>query len=399
MKDKKKSVPGSKSLQEALSELRKKEGVEIGAFSEFEHAVPRGLTTGNITLDTLTGIGGFPSGRITELVGPPSSGKTTAALQCAAKVQQAGGTVMFQDFEQALDPIYCKALGLDVDAETFLYMAPQSFEQGANAFRSLQEASGAIDLVIHDSVASMTTQHELEAATGAVQVADRAKMLYQYTRQLNPLLNRTDCAAIFLNHLLELVDATPMGQQLARRGIKRTTTPGGNALRYYSSLRVEFKQIGNLRTAEMDLLANEEVDVVRQTKTQVTVVKNKVADPFRTAELRVRFGKGFSQTYSVLSVLTAYGTVKRSGAWFTFPPDLRLNGDDDNVKLQGEETVLSLMDDNPVWAKQLEVAAQQILGVSGQEVFEINSEAAQVAEGVDLDALLKEDGISDEETE
>jgi len=278
---------------------------------------------------------------------------------------------MFLDYEQALDPEYCRSLGLDVDADTFLYAQPEFFEQGANGFRQIQaDTGGVIDLVIHDSVAAMTTQHELEAETGAVQVADRAKMLYQYCRQLNPMLPRTGCAAIFLNHLLELVDTTPMGRRLAAQGIKRTTTPGGNALRYYASLRVEFKQIGNLKNEEMDVLSNEAVKQVRQTRTQVTVIKNKVADPFRTAELRVRFGKGFSQNYSVLGILTAHNKVKQAGAWFTFPAELRLNGDDDFVKLQGEDTVLTLMDEHPAWAHTLETAARDTIS-DAEEAFEV----------------------------
>lgn len=380
--------PEPKSFEAALSELRKKESFEIGAMDDFDDVVPRGLTTGNITLDALTGIGGIPSGRITELLGPPSSGKTTAALQVAAELIKAGGHVMFLDYEQALDPVYCESLGIDItDKSTFLYMRPEYFEQGANAFRKLQnDTGGYFDLVIHDSVASMTTQHELEAETGAVQVMDRAKMMYQYTRQLNPLLARTKCAAIFLNHLLEFVDTTPMGRQMAARGIKRTTSPGGNALRYYSSLRAEFKQIGNLKTEEMDLLNNETVKQVRQTKTQVTVVKNKVADPFKTAELRVRFGKGFSNPYSVFSLLEAHKVIKKNGSWFSFPHDLALHGDEDNMKMQGEEEILDKMEQFPEWTEQLQVRALQILGMLGQDAVA----SIDVSE-IDPDVILGQD--------
>jgi recombination protein RecA len=392
MSPKKKPVAGSKDLQAVLSELRGKEDIAIGSFAEFSNTTdPKGLSTGNLTLDSLTGISGFPRGRITELLGPPSSGKTTAALQCAGRAQQAGGTVLFADFERSLDKDYCKALGLEVDAPTFIYMQPEHFEQGANAVRRLM-TTGEVDLVIHDSVAAMTTKHELEADTGAVQVADRAKTMYQYLRQLLPLMSDTNTGVIFLNHLLEKVDATPMGRQMAARGIKQWTSPGGNGLRYYASLRMEFKQIGNMRTAEMDVLSNSEVDVIRQTKTQVTVVKNKVADPFRTAELRVRFGKGFSQPFSVFSILTAYGTVKKSGSWISFPPDLRLNGDDDNAKMQGEETVLQAMEDHPEWMAVLEKAATDIIGVSGDQIYEIDAEALQAEAqrgSEEIDALLE----------
>lgn len=358
-----------KSLADTLSELRSKQNIEIGAFSNFDMA-PVGRSTGNLTLDALTGIGGFPEGRVTELIGPPSSGKTTAALMAAAQCQQSGGVVAYMDYERSLDPVYCANLGLDVHAETFLYMQPEHFEQGANAFRALVQ-TGEVAMGVFDSVASMVTEHELEAATGAVQVADRAKMMHQFLRQLNPEVSRQGVAAIFINHVMELVDATPMGRQLAARGIKRKTSPGGKALPFYSSLRVEFNQIGNLRTKEHDDLNNETVDVVTQTKVEATIIKNKVAPTvFRKAELRVRFGKGFSQPYSVLNTLTAHNVVKKSGAWFTFPPELRLDGDDDNAKLQGEESVLLLMEQNPGWMETLEKRAKVLLDTTGAEAFE-----------------------------
>ena len=360
-------TPKKKNLQETLTELRGKGGMEIGAFSGF-NLKPVGLPTGNLTLDALTGIGGFPRGRITELLGMPSSGKTTSAIQAAAEEQQAGGRIFYADYERALDPDYCGALGLDVFDESFLYARPGYFEMGANAFRKLV-ATGEITMGVFDSVATMVTQHELEADTGKVQVADRAKMMHQFLRQLNPELARQNVAAVFINHIMELVDATPMGARLAAQGIKRKTSPGGRALPFYSSLRIEFNQIGNLKTTEMDLLNNEEVAQVRQTKVQATVIKNKVADPFRQAELRVRFGLGFSQPYAVLSVLTAHNLIKKNGAWFEFKePALRL--DDDHVKIHGEDTVLSLMEENPEWLDLLESAAKKVVEKLGQDAFE-----------------------------
>lgn len=365
-----KTTAASGSLQAALSALRK-DGLQIGSFGNFDNLKVEGLPTGNLSIDNMTGIGGFPKGRITELVGPPSSGKTTAALQCAARVQQAGGVVYFADHEQALDPEYAQALGLDVHAETFVYSRPDSFEEGANGFRKFQELSdGAADLLIHDSVAAMTTKHELEADTGAVQVADRAKMMYQYCRQLIPLIKHTGCGAIFLNHLLEVVDTSPMGQRMARQGIKRKTSPGGNAIPFYASLRMEFKQIGNLKVNETDALTNEVVSVIRQTKTQATVIKNKVGDPFRTAELRVRFGKGFSQEYSVFSILEGHGVIKKKGSHFEFKnPDLRL--DDDHVSIHGEDNVLKRMEENPEWFATLRAKAESIIESHKEQTFAV----------------------------
>lgn len=366
MATKKTTTAASSGLQAALSELRNKQGLEIGSFDGFG-MTPKGLTTGNIALDALTGIGGFPEGRITELVGPPSSGKTTSALQAAAQCQQNGGVVFFADFERSLDPIYCAALGLDVHAETFLYMQPKHFQQGANAFRKLVR-TGEISMGIFDSVATMVTEHELEADTGAVQVADRAKMMHQFLRQLNPELAEYKTAAIFLNHLMELVDATPMGRQLAARGIKRKTSPGGTALPFYASLRVEFKQIGNVQSEEVDLLTNEEVKMVRQTKVEAVAIKNKVADPFRKVALRVRFGRGFSQPYSVLNLLAAHKVVKVSGSWYTFPEPLRQ--DPDVPKMQGEDAILKAVEDDPEWFARLEAAAYRVIEQLGADALE-----------------------------
>lgn len=384
-----------KSLDAVLSDLRKKEDIKIGAMDDFDDITPVGLSSGNITFDALTGIGGAPLGRISEFLGPPSSGKTTAALQIAAELIKNGGHVMFLDYEHSLDPVYCDALGIDVtDKSKFLLMQPEYFEQGANAFRKIQtETGGYMDLVIHDSIAAMTTKHELEADTGAVQVADRAKMLYQYCRQLNPALPRWNCGAIFLNHLLEKVDATPIGRQLAARGIKQWTSPGGNGVRFYASLRVEFKQIGNIKTEEMDLLNNESVKQIRQTKTQATVVKNKVADPFKTAELRVRFGKGFSNPYSVFSLLEAHKVIKKNGAWFTFPLDLALDGDEDNMKLQGEEKILDLIEQNPHWEEILTARAKQILGMLGQDAIT----ETVTADDIDPDLILGQNDVPEDD--
>lgn len=352
----------AESLQDVLSALRTKDKVEIGAFDGFE-MTPEGLTTGNLTLDSLTGIDGFPKGRVTECIGPPSSGKTTSALQAAAQVQQAGGTVFFADFERSLDPVYCAALGLDVKSESFLYMKPEYFEQGANAFRRLVR-TGELSLGIFDSVATMITKHELEADTGAVQVADRAKMMHQFLRQLNPELSRTGTAAVFLNHLLDVVDTSPVGRKLAAQGIQRKTSPGGKALPFYSSMRIEFKQIGNLRSEEMDVLSNEKVDKIRQTKVQATVVKNKVADPFKSAELRVRFGKGFSQAHAVVQVLVAYKVIKKNGAWYEIKdPDLR--GDVDVPKYHGEDALLEAIESDPAWQDRLEKIARDLIEEHG----------------------------------
>lgn len=385
-----------KSLADVLSELRTKEKLKIGPLSEFK-MVPEGLTTGNITLDALTGVGGLPKGRVVELFGPPSSGKTTTALQAAARLQQAGGIIAFADYERTLDEGYCKSLGLDTEAKSFVYFQPENFEQGANAFRKMLK-TGEPGLVIHDSVARMVTSKEQEAETGKANVADRAKMLHQYLRQIITELHDTDCCAIFLNHLTELIDATPMGQQLAARGIKRMTTPGGKALPFYASLRIEFKQVGNVRSKEMSALAGEKTDQIRQTKVQATVVKNKVGDPFGQAELRVRFGKGFSNEFSVLDILRNYGVIKKDQQGkHTFPVPIDPVGNNIHNSagtsgadwIKGEDVVLKTMEINPEWTAKMQQIAQDLLDENGLNKVEldVDENGVELAEAKALDAV------------
>jgi recombination protein RecA len=360
---------GSKSLESVLSDLRK-DGTQIGAFAGFDLKV-EGLSTGNITLDALTGIGGVPKGRITEFIGMPSSAKTTAALQTAAQVQQSGGRIFYADYERTLDPDYCEALGLDIYDESFLYLHPQHLEEGANAFRALV-ASGEITLGVFDSVASMVTQDELESPTGAVQVGTRAKMMHQMCRQLNPLLPRFDTSALFINHVMDEIPTNFMARQLAAQGIKKKTSPGGRALPFYASLRVEFAQSTKIRSEQEDVLTGEKSKQVTGIDIEATVIKNKAGGvPFRKGKMRVRTGKGLSQEFSVLTLLTVHGVIKKgAGGWFTFPPELRLNHDDDNVKIQSEEKVLSLMEDNPEWRGTLTTRAYDLLRSLEGEAFE-----------------------------
>lgn len=363
------------SLADVLAaEKAKNKTLMIGRMSDF-NLIPQGLPTGNIALDTLTGIGGIPAGRITELFGPPSSGKTTAALQAIAHKQSEGGKACYLDYEGTLDETYCRALGVDTDE--LVYIQPDSFEEGANVFRKLL-ATGELDIACFDSVATMVTEKELEADTGKAQVADRAKMMSQFLRQTVRAYRRHDCAAIFLNHVMELIDASPMGQKLAASGVKRKTTPGGTALPFYSSLRVEFKQVGNIRNSETFLLSGQKEDVIRQTKVQATVVKNKVGDPFGTAELRVRFGKGFSNTYSVYKILVDYGVIKKNAAKLMFTDDVAFSQEQMKAfpipnpqrgadYIVGEENALKAIESDPQWEKHLAQIAENILKENGPQ--------------------------------
>jgi recombination protein RecA len=225
-------------------------------------------------------------------------------------------------------------------------------------FRQLL-ATGELDYLIVDSVASMVTENELNADTGKAVLADRAKMMHQFMRQISGTLHQAEVPAIFLNHMLDVVDITPMGQKLAGQGIKRKTTAGGMALKFYASMRIEFKQLGNVRSSVLDPLTNELVDDIRQTKIQATCVKNKVGIPYRQAELRVRYGLGFSQAYSVLNILTAHKIVKKGGAgMFTFPADLAPTADAEPFTLRGEESVIQALEGDSEWLGRLAKVAQ-----------------------------------------
>ena len=388
------------SLAGVLADLRAEQNssdhMVIGSLPEFDMTV-QGYSTGNIALDWITRVGGFPYGRIVECFGPPSSGKTTAALSAMAAeqakcIESGEGYVMFEDFERSIDPDYCTSLGLDVGHSSFIYVKPDSFEHGANLFRKLL-ATGELRIAVFDSVAAMVTEKEKEADTGKANVADRAKMMHQFLRQTKDDADRFGTTMIFLNHTLEVVDATPMGQKMAARGIKRFTQPGGKALAFYASMRIEYKQVGNIRTTEMDALTNRKEDQVRSQKVQATVVKNKTGDPFGTALLRVRWGHGFSNEYSVLDILTKHSAVDlNKTGWYTFPPDL--SPDNKQFKCRGEDKTLSQMEDNPEWAARLSGYAQMLLEQTGGETVDgaqYDNEGNLKVDPDDLDALLDVD--------
>lgn len=367
------AIEKAPSLSSTLSELRKKDNARIGSLSEFE-MTPVGLTTGNLTIDALTGCGGLPVGRVVELYGLESSGKTTTALQAAARLQEQPGChhTSFWDHETSLDERYVRALGIDPDAKCeeckepkFLYDQPVSFEQGANWFRKIMPF---VDLHITDSVAAMTSEHELAIETGKVELGVRGRLMYQYMRQVVGPINRARTCMVFLNHLQDVIDTSPMGQRMLAQGIKRQTTPGGRGLKFYASLRMEFKRIGQIKSEVYDPITNEKVKQARQTRTIVSVVKNKVGDPFGLAEVRVRFGRGFSNEWSALDVLTRHGVVKKDGAIYRFvdpqfaPPSELADGEKSGVLwIKGEDAVVARMEDSAPWRGVMISKARQMI--------------------------------------
>lgn len=360
-----------KNLAAALAKIAKDRDLRVASLDEYEDV--RAVSTGNLAIDAITAVGGLPRGRIVELYGPPSSGKTTTALQTAAAAQREGGTILYLDYEHALDPEYASALGLDVSSETFLFAQPETFEQGMNAARELIE-TGDLDVVIVDSVAAMVLEKELSIETGGSTFADKAKLMAQAMRQLTPIVKRHDVVLIFLNHLQDVIDSSPMGQRLSAQGVKRTTTPGGRALKYHASMRIEYRPVGNVRTSEFNPVMNEKEDVPTQTKVSVTVTKNKVGPPFRTCLVRVRFGKGFSQAWTVQDLLVRYRVLKKgTGGVFTFDEDTAPPGWDPKKTLRGEENLILRMESDPEWLAHLTAIAKKLLEEHSHPVEEVVS--------------------------
>jgi recombination protein RecA len=380
----KKVITRGKSLAAALKNINDKRDLRIASLGELGLDV-EAVTTGNIALDHISGVGGLPKGRIIELFGPPSSGKTTCALQAAARAQKAGDTILYLDYEYALDPSYCAALGLDINDPSFLIGQPDTFEQGMNALRELID-TGDIKFVIVDSVAAMALEKEMEIETGGSTFADKAKLMAQAMRQLTGPVANHDVVCVFINHVRDVIDSSPMGQKLAASGIKRRTTPGGEALKFHASVRVEFKPIGTVRGETVNTLTNEKEPSIEWTKVMATFVKNKVAPPMRHAEVRVRYGHGFSQAWSVFSILVGYGAIKKKAAGvYEIPTALRRDSDESSIR--GEVNFLDALDSNLEWLEKLTDHAQSLLDEdNATEIATVESEDGISSE--DLDKVL-----------
>jgi recombination protein RecA len=343
----KKRAEPSSALAAKLAELRAKDKtLRVGSLADFDMTLTP-LSTANIALDNALGVGGFPRGKIIECFGLSQSGKTTSALQAAALHQkrvrtgQAEGAIMYLDYEYSLDLTYCEALGIDTnDQDTFVYQQPASLEEGCNTFRALLR-EGMLALAIFDSVAAMVTKKEQESDTGTSTVADRAKMLTQFLRQVKGECWRQQTAIIFLNHILEAIETGPR-----RPGLPPGRyTPGGRGLVFYSDVRIEFADGKKQKSEVYDAVTNVEETFETSKDVVAKVVKSKVAVPQKVARLRVRYGKGFSQAYSVYQVLVAYGVIKpsRSG-WFVLPG--YFVDEEEPLRIQGEEKIIRILENH-----------------------------------------------------
>ena len=304
-----------KALKTAMEQIEKQFGK--GAIMRLGENVGmnvEAIHTGSLTLDLALGIGGIPKGRIVEIYGPESSGKTTVALHCVAEAQKAGGTAAFIDVEHALDPVYAAKLGVDIDS--LLVSQPDSGEQALEIAEALVR-SGAIDIIVIDSVAALVTKAEIEGDMGDSHVGQLARLMSQALRKLTGALAKTDCAAIFINQLREKIGVV--------YGNPETTT-GGRALKFYASVRIDVRKGEQLKDGSEIIGA----------RTKVKIVKNKVAPPFKTAEFDIMYGTGISHVGELVDVGVETGVIKKSGAWFYYG-ETRLGQGRDNVKKLFEE--------------------------------------------------------------
>jgi len=281
------------------------------------------IPTGSVTLDIALGVQGFPKGRIIEIYGPESSGKTTLAIHAIAQSQRQGGIAAIIDAEHAFDRYYAEKLGVDV--ENLLISQPDNGEQALEIADNLIR-SGAIDIIVIDSVAALTPKSEIEGEMGESKVGLQARLMSQALRKLTGTISRTGCTCIFINQLREKIGVM--------FGNPETTT-GGNALKFYASIRLDIRRIGQIKDGE----------AVVGNRTRVKVVKNKVAPPFRTAEFDIIYGEGISRVGEIIDLGVEHNVVKKSGSWFSFE-DTKLG--------QGRDAVKTLLGDNPELADQIE---------------------------------------------
>ena len=299
-----------RALDTAIAQIEREFGKgSIMRLGENSHIVVEAVPTGSLSLDIALGIGGVPKGRIIEIYGPESSGKTTLALHIVAEAQKRGGEVAFIDAEHALDPTYARALGVDIDS--MLISQPDTGEQGLEICEALVR-SGAIDVVVVDSVAALTPRAEIEGDMGDSHVGLLARLMSQALRKLAGAISKSNCVAIFINQLREKVGVIYGNPEV---------TPGGRALKFYSSVRIEVRKAEVIKSG---------TDIIGS-RTRAKVVKNKLAPPFRTAEFDVMYGTGISRTGELLDIAVKLEIVQKAGAWFSYNGE-RIGQGRDNSK-------------------------------------------------------------------
>ena len=338
-----------KALDEALKKIEKDFGKgSIMRLGDHAKLNIESIPTGCLSLDMALGIGGIPKGRIIEIYGPESSGKTTLTLHIIAECQKRGGTAAFIDAEHALDPQYARNLGVDIDK--LIVSQPDNGEQGLDIAEALVR-SGAVDLVVVDSVAALVPKTEIEGAMGDATIGLQARLMSQAMRKLSGVISKTNSTVVFINQLREKIGIM--------FGSPETTT-GGKALKFYSSVRLDIRKFDVIKQKEETAVGKKE-DVIVGNRVRVKVVKNKVAPPFKVVEFDIMYGTGISKEGDILDVAVDRGIVEKAGAWFSY------NGE----KLgQGRENVKQLFKEKPELMEEIELKVRQAYKKEDEEAAE-----------------------------
>lgn len=359
--DKKNATQDKKvALENALKQLEKQYGPgTVMRLGENPHLNVDAISTGSLTLDIATGIGGLPRGRIVEIYGPESSGKTTLALHCIAECQKKGGVAAFVDAEHALDPIYAANLGVDIDS--LLVSQPDYGEQALEITEQLVR-SGAVEIIVVDSVAALVPRSEIDGDMGDSHVGLHARLMSQALRKLTGAINKSNCLIIFINQLREKVGVMYGNPEV---------TTGGRALKFYASMRIDVRRIETIKGPGNEFIGN---------RTKAKIVKNKLAPPFKQAEFDIMYGTGISKTGEILDMAVEYDIIKKSGSWFSYG-DERLG--------QGRDKVKDMIQKDPAFAEELEKRIKT-------KMAEIQESASQKFQGK---SIPKADTEPEEKTE
>ena len=354
-----------KALKTAMKQIEKDFGEgAIMKLGENSHMSVQAVHTGSLSLDMALGIGGVPRGRIIEIFGPESSGKTTVALHIAAEVQKAGGEAAFIDAEHALDPVYAKALGVDID--NLLVSQPDCGEDALSICESLVR-SGAVDVVVVDSVAALVPRQEIEGDMGAATVGMQARLMSQAMRKLSAVISKSQAVVIFINQLREKVGVMYGNPE---------TTPGGRALKFYASVRIDVRRTEQLKKGN-DIYGNH---------VRCKIVKNKVAPPFKVAEFDILYGQGISRASEVLDFAINFDIVKKSGSWFSYNGE-RLG--------QGKDTIRQMVEDSPAFMDELEEKVRAMMEQNADlmkaDEFELDDDDDMDDEDFDIRTIGSED--------
>ena len=347
-----------KALELAMKQIKKDFGegsiMKLGDNQEMNVEV---ISTGSINLDAALGLGGVPRGRVVEIYGAESSGKTTIALHIAAEAQKAGGIVAFIDAEHALDPVYAKALGVDVDE---LLISQPDYGEQALEIADMLVRSGAVDAIIVDSVAALVPKVEIDGEMGDQQMGLQARLMSKALRKLTATLNKSKTTMVFINQIRDKIGGFGFGPQ--------TTTTGGKALKFYSSVRLEVKRIGSVKQGD-EVIGNETV---------VKVTKNKVAPPFKEAAFQIMYGRGITRVGEIMEIALNNDIVSKSGAWFSFG-DIRLG--------QGKENVKARLEAEPELFEQIEKKVLEIIEKGGLDSKPSKKKATESTESDENDVL------------